>query len=76
MEDVIRMLLEASPFEPFTIHMAGRTSYDIPRPEGVSFSPHGGALYIHTGDQLRCILSLDHVVSVETIIQPLIRKKA
>jgi hypothetical protein len=72
-EDDLRPLLEAVPFEPFTIHMTGRTTYDIDRPEAVSFSPYGGALYYSRPDGYRAILSLDHVVSISFPDRPIIR---
>lgn len=48
-EATIRALLEAEPFEPFTIHRASKSSYDIARPESVSVPPSGGMLQFHTG---------------------------
>ena len=71
-EATVRALLDADPFEAFTIHMAGKNSYDISRPESVRFSPHGGAVYLHDGDQLRAILSIDHIVCIESIPRPVI----
>ena len=63
-EAVIRPLLTADPFEPFTLHMTSRNSYDIDRPEAVSFSPHGGALYVRHPDGRQSVLSLPHIVSI------------
>jgi len=73
-EDDIRPLLEADPFEPFTIHLAGNWSQDIDRPELVSFSPHGGALYLyHPDGQWKAVLSLDHVTGISHPAVPFIR---
>lgn len=40
-EATVRALLDAEPFEPFTIHRASKSSYGIARPESVSFPPSG-----------------------------------
>ena len=69
----IRIFLDANPFDPFTLHMAGRTSHDIAGPEGVTFPPGGGVLRLDEGGRWRATLSLDHVVSIETLPAPLIR---
>ena len=69
----IRPLLDAKPFEPFTISMTGRTVYDIDRPELVSFSPHG-AMYLHNPDgTVRVALAMNHIVSITYPAQPFIR---
>jgi hypothetical protein len=71
----IRPLLDANPFEPFTLHLTSRDSYDIDRPERVSFSPHGGALHLHGPDgKWQATLSLDHVVRISFPAQPYIRE--
>jgi hypothetical protein len=69
----IRPLLDAVPFEPFTIHLTGGWTNDIDRPEEVSFSPDGSCLYIHHAGNLRSVLSLDHAVRITYPAQPFIR---
>lgn len=60
----IRPLLDATPFEPFTITMTGKWSHDIVCPELVSFSP-GGAMNLHNPDgSVQSVLSMDHIVSI------------
>src|SRR2546421_451347 len=60
----IRPLLDATPFEPFTITMTGKWSHDIVRPELVSFTPHG-SMNLHNPDgSVHCVLSMDHIVSI------------
>ena len=63
-EAEIRPMLDADPFEPFTVSMTGRTSYDIDRPELVGFSPHGAMLLHHPDGSVRVVLSMDHIVSI------------
>jgi hypothetical protein len=71
----IRALLEAEPFEPFTVHMPHGVEYDVERPERAALSPHGGALYIYNPNgEWRAVLSLDHAVGVTFPAKPLIRE--
>jgi hypothetical protein len=70
----IRPLLDAVPFEPFTVHMTSRNSYDIDRPEMVSFSPHGG-MHLHGPDgKWVATLSMDHIVRISYPATPYIRE--
>ncbi len=60
----LRPLLDATPFEPFTITMTGKWSHDIVRPGLVSFTP-GGAMNLHNPDgSAQSILSMNHIVSI------------
>ena len=69
----VRPLLEVKPFEPFTISLTGRLSYDIDRPELVGFSPHG-AMYLHNPDgTVRVVISMDHIVSISYPARPFVR---
>lgn len=70
----IRPLREATPFETFALHVTGKWSHDVDRPERVSFSPHGGALYLHGPDgQVKAIVSMDRIVSISVPARPCIR---
>lgn len=69
-EATVRNILAMEPFEPITICMSGRTSHDISDPDSVTIPPGGGVLQIHAGGRWRAILSLDHIVSIETIPGP------
>ena len=71
--DDIRPFLTADPFEPFTLHMTSRSTYDVDRPELVSFSPDGGVMYVRTPAGLRAMLALGHVVSISFPPPPVIR---
>jgi hypothetical protein len=72
-----RPLLDAVPFETFTIHMNGKHQFEVSRPESVSFSPKGDCIYIHRPDgQLSCVLSMRHVADIEYVSTPIIRRKA
>ena len=69
-EATVRNILAMEPFEPITLHMASRTSYDISRPESVTIPPGGGVLNIHVGGRWIATLALDHIVSIETVPRP------
>ena len=46
----LRLTHHASPFRPFTIHLADGRSYDIPHRDFLSYSPHGGRTVIVYGE--------------------------
>jgi hypothetical protein len=69
----IYALLEAKSFEPFTLTMSDRSSYDIDRPERLRIAPRGRALYIERADGLKTILAVEHVVSITFLEKPIIR---
>jgi len=72
-----RPLLDAVPFETFTVHMLGKHKHEVSRPEFVSFSSEGGRMYIHRPDgQLHSVLALEHVADIEYISTPIIRGPA
>ena len=73
-DDAMRALLEADPFEPFTVHMPHGADYDVERPERAAISPHGGALYIYNAKgEWGAVLSLDHVAKITFPAKPYIR---
>ena len=72
-EAAVRTLLGAEPFGPFTIRMTSKSSYEVSRPESVSFPPSGEVLQSHTGGQLHAILSHDHFACIELIPRPVIQ---
>ena len=65
-------LLDADPFEPFTVTLSGGTTTDVTRPEWAGVTPHGSA-GVRRPDGWWCVLSLDHVVSITYPDQPVIR---
>jgi hypothetical protein len=44
--DDIRTLLNAQPFQPFTLYMASEKAYTVPHPEFASLSPRGRTLIL------------------------------
>jgi hypothetical protein len=73
-EAEFRPLLDAEPFEPFSFSLTDRSSYDIDRPERVTFSPDGGLMVLSGPDgQPQVYISLDHVVSITFPAPPFVR---
>ena len=68
----LRPFLDAKPFEPFTVHMTSRSTYDINRPEDVTVSP-GGAMELRCGGQVWCVLSTDHITSLSFLAPHIVR---
>ncbi len=69
-EATVRQILAMDPFEPVTLHMASRTSYDISRPESVTIPSGGGVMHIHVGGRWIATLALHHIVSIEMVPRP------
>lgn len=65
-------LLDADPFEPFTVAMPHGWSHDILRPEWGKVTPFGAA-EVYGPNGLRAVISLDHVVSITYADTPVIR---
>jgi len=70
-----QQLLDAIPFEPFTVTMPSGSSYFIDRPETVEVTPHGAAKLTRAGHWW-ATLSLDHVVSITYVDAPHVRGPA
>lgn len=74
-EQDVRPLLEMTPFEPFTVSLTGRSTFDVDRPELVSFSPDGALMNLHAPDgSVRVMIATHHVVSITWPAQPVIRE--
>ena len=72
--DIVRHLLAADPFEPFTLEMASRSVIDITRPERAEVSADGGMLTLKGADgQLWQAVSLRHVACITFPDRPAIR---
>lgn len=72
--DLVRHLLAADPFEPFTLDLASRSSVDVTRPELAEVTPGGDALVLNGPDgQLLRVVSLWHVCAVTFPDRPTIR---
>jgi hypothetical protein len=70
-----QQLLDAVPFEPFTVTLTGGSTYTIDRPDTVEVTPHGAARLNRQG-ALWVVISLDHVVSVTYVDVPYLRGPA
>jgi hypothetical protein len=46
----LRNLHHATPFEPFTIHMADGRTYHVPHRDFLSYSPSGRTIVVHQLD--------------------------
>ena len=63
----IRGLYEATPFEPFRVHMANGRYADIPHPEFMHLSPSGRRLIVDTPADTFEIIDVSLVTSLETL---------
>jgi hypothetical protein len=55
----------ATPFRPFTIHMADGRTFDVPHPDFLSMSPSGRTVIIYHGDEHFSILDLLLMTEIE-----------
>lgn len=46
----LKSLVEASPFEPFTVHVAGGRSFSVPHADFVSMNATGSLLIVYRPD--------------------------
>lgn len=61
----LRAVLQARPFQPFTLHLADGRSCFVPHSEFVSHSPNGRTLILFHADESFEIVDLLLVVSIE-----------
>jgi hypothetical protein len=61
----LRAALRASPFRPFTIHMADGRLFPIPHPEFLSMSPSGRTVIVYQEDEDFSILDLLLMTEIE-----------
>lgn len=54
--DQIRLAREASPFRPFTIHLADGRSHRVPHRDYLSMSPGGRTVIVYESDEAGHIL--------------------
>lgn len=66
--DQIRKLSEATPFQPFRVHMANGKSIDVPHPDFMHLSPSGRRLIADdVNDDCSEIIDVRLVTSLETL---------
>jgi hypothetical protein len=63
----IRRLYQATPFQPFRVHMANRRSVDVPHPDFMHLTPTGRRLIIDREDDSSEIIDVLLITSVETL---------
>jgi hypothetical protein len=68
--DQFRSLRDASPFRPFTIHLAGGRSLAVPHREFVSVSPGGRTLIVYQADEAFSVVDLLLVAELSVEGQP------
>jgi hypothetical protein len=61
----LRDLYRASPFQPFTIHLADGETIPVPCAELLSFSPSGRTIIVFLHDETFKILDLARVTRLE-----------
>ena len=63
----LRQLYEATPFEPFRIHMASGKSVDVPHPEFMLLFKSGRKAIVERSDDTFEIVDVSLVTSAETL---------
>ncbi len=62
----LRAAHRATPFRPFTVHMADGRSFHVPHPDFLSASPSGRTIIIYREDEEFGILDLALMTEIET----------
>jgi hypothetical protein len=63
--DQVRLMRDANPFIPFTIHLADGRSLLVPHRDFVSLSPGGRIIIVYRGDDSCSIVDLFLVTELE-----------
>jgi len=66
----LRVVREASPFRPFTIHLADGRSFSVPHRDFVSQSPAGRTIIVYGAEESFSILDLYLVTELEVQANP------
>lgn len=61
----LRAAHRATPFKPFTVHMADGQSFNVPHPDFLSMSPTGRTVIIYQEDENFSILDLLLMTEIE-----------
>jgi hypothetical protein len=61
----LRAAHRATPFQPFTVHMADGRSFHVPHPDFLSMSPSGRTVIIYQEDEEFSILDLLLMTEIE-----------
>ncbi len=61
----LRTAHRATPFKPFTVHMADGRSFSVPHPDFLSMSPTGRTVIIYQEDDNFSILDLLLMTEIE-----------
>ncbi len=61
----LRSVYKATPFRPFTLHMADGRSFHIPHPDFLSMSPSGRTAIVFQEDENFSILDLLLLTEIE-----------
>jgi len=62
----LRAAQHATPFRPFTIHMADGRTFHVPHPDFLSMSPAGRTVIIYQQDEEFSILDLLLMTEIQT----------
>jgi hypothetical protein len=66
----LRMMRDANPFRPFTIHLADGRSFSVPHRDFVSQSPAGRTIIVYGSEESFSILDLYLVTELEVQSSP------
>ena len=70
MTDDIRKLVHASPFVPFTIHLADGAELRVPTVDHVALPPAGGRIFVFSDDDRYDVLAPPLITRVTVDRQP------
>jgi hypothetical protein len=65
MNNIIRKAINARPFRPFTVRVAGRRSYTVPHPEFATIGPQNGTLVIWHEDGGASIVDMLMITGID-----------
>jgi len=66
----LRIMRDANPFRPFTIHLADGRSFSVPHRDFVSQSPAGRTIIVYGSEESLSILDLYLVTELEVQSSP------
>jgi hypothetical protein len=66
----VKRLLEAQPFEPFSVVTTSGQQYGVPSPDHAGISPHAGRMVIWFDDDSSVTLAGLHIAAIEKSSPP------
>ena len=67
--DEIRKLLRATPFAPFSVHLADGTTLPVPHPDYAVITPNGAVLYVFHMNEGTDRVVMNQITKVGTLTE-------